>query len=64
MWAASADEPSYPPADVGELLQAGELAAALDKGWFGDEWHYRLVRSAASTALPTISVSVAIFATI
>ena len=46
---------SYPPELVEELLQAGELQAALDKGWFGDEWHYRLIRSAA---LPTISISI------
>ena len=55
MWPSSSDEPSYPPEQVEELLQAGELKTAIGKGWFGDEWHYRLVRSAA---LPTISVSV------
>ena len=49
------DEPTYAPEQVEDLLQAGELSAAFAKGWFGDEWHYRLVRTAA---LPTISVTV------
>ena len=33
----------YPPEEVEERLQAGDLAAAERLGWFGDEWSYRLV---------------------
>ena len=49
-------EEQYPPEQVEELLQAGELAQAFELGWFGDEWSYRVVRAAT---LPRIAVSVA-----
>lgn len=53
MW-ANAD--SYDPAAVEDLLQAGELCKALENGWFGDEWSYRLIHSAT---LPRVSLTVA-----
>lgn len=41
----------YPPEEVEERLQAGDLAAAERLGWFGDEWSYRLVQTGAGAAL-------------
>lgn len=37
----------YPPIEVEQQLQAGDLAAAERLGWFGDEWSYRLVQTGA-----------------
>ena len=46
---------SYPHEAVEQLLQRGELREALKKGWFGDEWAYRVVRA---YGLPRLRVAV------
>ena len=52
MWSARG---SYPHETVENLLQRGELRGALQKGWFGDEFTYRLVRA---YGLPRLRVAV------
>lgn len=47
LWSGSSRD-SYPHEAVEQLLQRGELREALNRGWFGDEWSYRLVRAAAN----------------
>ena len=47
---------SYNADAVEELLRKGELKQALNRGWFGDEWSYRLVRAAT---VPKVTVSIA-----
>lgn len=49
---------SYPHADIEALLQTGNLQEALRRGWFGDEWSYRLVRAAAGHTLQRLRVAV------
>lgn len=58
MWWFRGGGESYPPEEVEALLQRGELKEALKKGWFGDEFSYRLVRTSAET-LQTMNVVIA-----
>lgn len=50
---------TYPPEEVEALLQEGDLEGALAKGWFGDEWCYRLVQTAGGGSLRQMKLSFA-----
>ena len=49
---------SFQPDEVERLLQSGDPQGAASAGWFGDEWSYRLVRSAAGGTLTRLEVIV------
>eukprot|EP00325_Prymnesiales_sp_UTEX-LB-985_P017202 CAMPEP_0174743832 /NCGR_PEP_ID=MMETSP1094-20130205/82643_1 /TAXON_ID=156173 /ORGANISM="Chrysochromulina brevifilum, Strain UTEX LB 985" /LENGTH=88 /DNA_ID=CAMNT_0015948113 /DNA_START=1 /DNA_END=264 /DNA_ORIENTATION=- len=51
-------EDSYDPIVVERVLQSGDPAAAISTGWFGDEWSYRLVRTAAGGTLEKLEVNI------
>ena len=40
------------------LLQAGTYQGAVDAGWFGDEWAFRLVKTAAGHTLQSLEVAI------
>ena len=44
--------------DVESLLQEGRVPEAIAKGFFGDEWCYRLIENAAGGTLQTFSTEV------
>lgn len=49
---------SYSPDEVEAYLQQGDVVAAVQAGWFGDEWVYRCIHNAAGGTLETIDVTV------
>jgi hypothetical protein len=48
----------YRPDEVEALLQAGNYQGAVDAGWFGDEWAFRLVKTAAGHTLQSLEVAI------
>ena len=54
----SAMKDGYSPDEVEGLLQSGDTPAAIRAGWFGDEWIYRLVQTAAGGTADHVDVCV------